>query len=284
MFRCEPRPRIARNCARLSTDLRRKYREPANRSIAWLIIADEKSICDERARWKRKRADRTKESGFDRSAANNVTESRKFNHLDDEERHLFVSCRSYLEYDRPQIRYVSRSEDSTILIHEGRERKEHVKERASFLRFACRGTRPPKKRKEKEENDRSSVRRDGRGGKNYRILGREEPHAYHASTTPIRIRELFVEIGIRENERSGGKVSPLWWKNEDERKRRETEGRVERAGERRNESVSSVLARISFSMFRGGHRCSGPDKPKSLRSARGTLPHSGGSDISTRRP
>lgn len=164
MFRCEPRPRIARNCARLSTDLRRKYREPANRSIAWLIIADEKSICDERARWKRKRADRTKESGFDRSAANNVTESRKFNHLDDEERHLFVSCRSYLEYDRPQIRYVSRSEDSTILIHEGRERKEHVKERAPFLRFACRGTRLPKKRKEKEENDRSSVRRDGGGG------------------------------------------------------------------------------------------------------------------------
>lgn len=165
MFRCEPRPRIARNCARLSTDLRRKYREPANRSIAWLIIADEKSICDERARWKRKRADRTKESGFDRSAANNVTESRKFNHLDDEERHLFVSCRSYLEYDRPQIRYVSRSEDSTILIHEGRERKEHVKERAPFFRFACRGTRPPKKRKEKEENDRSSVRRDGGGKK-----------------------------------------------------------------------------------------------------------------------
>lgn len=104
------------------------------------------------------------ESGFDRSAANNVTESRKFNHLDDEERHLFVSCRSYLEYDRPQIRYVSRSEDSTILIHEGRERKEHVKERAPFLRFACRGTRLPKKRKEKEENDRSSVRRDGGGG------------------------------------------------------------------------------------------------------------------------
>lgn len=95
-----------------------------------------------------------------------------------------------------------------ILIHEGRERKEHVKERAPFLRFACRGTRPPKKEKKKKRMiDLPFV--EMRGGKNYRILGREEPHAYHASTTPIRIRELFVEIGIRENERSGGKVSPL---------------------------------------------------------------------------
>lgn len=137
------------------------------------------------------------------------------------------------------------------------------------------------KKKEKEENG-SIVHRDGEK-KNYRILGGEEP--FRALTTAIRIRERYSRrLQLEKMNDSEEKYRRYRWKNEDERKRRETEGRVERAGEIRNESVSSVLARISFSMFRGGHRCSGPDKPKSLRSARGTLPHSGGSDISTRRP
>lgn len=164
MFRCEPRPRIARNCARLSTDLRRKYREPANRSIAWLIIADEKSVCDERARWKRKRADRTKESGFDRSAANNVTESRKFNHSDDEERHLFVSFRSYLEYDRPQIRYLAqRGFDDPYSRREGKKRTR------VFLAFCVSWHASAKKRKEKEEN--GSIFRSSRWGRGKKTIG-----------------------------------------------------------------------------------------------------------------
>lgn len=141
--------------------------------------------------------------------------------------------------------------------------------------------RVPQKKKEKEENG-SIVHWDERK-KNYWILEGEEP--FRALTTAIRIRERYSRrLQLEKMNDSEEKYRRYRWKNEDERKRRETEGRVERAGEIRNESVSSVLARISFSMFRGGHRCSGPDKPKSLRSARGTLPHSGGSDISTRRP
>lgn len=163
MFRCEPRPRIARNCARLSTDLRRKYREPANRSIAWLIIADEKSICDERARWKRKRADRTKESGFDRSAANNVTESRKFNHLDDEERHLFVSSRSYLEYDRPQIRCLAqRGFDDPYSRREGKKRAR--KRTRVFLAF-CVSWHASAKKKKRKRREWSIFRSSRWGGK-----------------------------------------------------------------------------------------------------------------------
>lgn len=138
-----------------------------------------------------------------------------------------------------------------------------------------------KKKRKKKRMDRSFIEM---GEKKLSDFGRRrEP--FRALTTAIRIRERYSRrLQLEKMNDSEEKYRRYRWKNEDEKKRRETEGRVERAGEIRNESVSSVLERISFSMFRGGHRCSGPDKPKSLRSARGTLPHSGGSDISTRRP